>query len=117
MVLFGVIGLIVAVLFIPGVGQALGRLLMPHETVIVPAQGGMEELELEIVTLLGYDSIPAILDPRFVSAAEASSSMRPDEQVLGLSIGDDHRAYSIGLLSRHEIVNDTVGGVPVAVTW
>ncbi len=43
--------------------------------------------------------------------------MRPEELVLGLSINGDHRAYSLPFLSSHEIVNDTVGGVPVAVTW
>ena len=70
-----------------------------------------------MVTLLGFDAIPAILDPEFVTAAEAEDWMLPDEQVLGLSINGEHRAYSVPLLSRHEIVNDVVGGVPVAVTW
>jgi hypothetical protein len=72
---------------------------------------------VELVTLLGYDGIPAILDPKFVTAARAAKWMDADEQVLGLSINGDHRAYSINMLSRHEIVNDVVGGVPVAVTW
>ena len=43
--------------------------------------------------------------------------MDPTEQVLGLSIGGEHHAYPISVLSRHEIVNDVVGGQPVAVTW
>ena len=43
--------------------------------------------------------------------------MEPDEHVLGLSINGDHRAYSLRMLSSHEIVNDVVGGVPVAATW
>jgi hypothetical protein len=43
--------------------------------------------------------------------------MDPDERVIGLSINGDHRAYPLKLLSRHEIVNDTVGGTLVAVTW
>ena len=43
--------------------------------------------------------------------------MRPNEQVLGLSLNGEDRAYPITTLSRHEIVNDVVGGVPVAVTW
>ena len=73
--------------------------------------------ELKLVTLLGFDSIPAILDPDFVPVAEASKWMDPGEQVLGVSIEGDHRAYSVPMLSRHEIVNDVVGGVPIAVTW
>lgn len=43
--------------------------------------------------------------------------MQSFETVLGVSINGDHRAYPLNMLSRHEIVNDTVGGVPVAVTW
>ena len=72
---------------------------------------------LDIKTLLGFDAIPAILEPTFVDADEADEWFNPESLVLGLSIDGDHRAYSIPLLSRHEIVNDTVGGQPVAVTW
>ena len=75
------------------------------------------EPRYDIITVLGYDAIPAILEPEIVSAEEADEWMAPSEQVIGLSINGDHRAYSIPLLSLHEIVNDTVGGKPVAVTW
>ena len=75
------------------------------------------EPRYDIVTVLGYDAIPAILDPELAGAVEAEDWMAPSEQVIGISINGDHRAYSIPLLSRHEIVNDTVGGKPVAVTW
>ncbi len=76
-----------------------------------------EERDLEIVTLLPFDAIPAILEPEFVSAEVASEELEDHNLVLGLSINGDHRAYSIPTLSAHEIVNDTVGGKPVAVTW
>ena len=76
-----------------------------------------EERDLKIVTLLPFDAIPAILEPEFTSAEEADSELEPQNLVLGLSINGDHRAYSIPTLSSHEIVNDTVGGKPVAVTW
>ena len=75
------------------------------------------EPRYDIITVLGYDAIPAILNPEFAAAPEAEDWMAPSEQVIGVSINGDHRAYSIPLLSRHEIVNDTVGGKPVAVTW
>ena len=75
------------------------------------------EPRYDIITVLGYDAIPAILNPEFAAATEAEEWMAPSEQVIGLSVNGDHRAYSIPLLSRHEIVNDTVGGKPVAVTW
>ncbi len=84
---------------------------------------GRAPRQLEIVTLLPYDAIPAILNPTFISADEASNAdntgdlYRPEEKVLGIEINGDVRAYSVPMLSRHEIVNDVVGGVPVAVTW
>ena len=73
--------------------------------------------DFEIVTLLDFDAIKAIDDPEFVSADEVGDSYRPNEKVIGVSIGGDNRAYSVPMLSRHEIVNDTVGGVKIAVTW
>ena len=42
---------------------------------------------------------------------------RSDEKILGIEINGDVRAYSVPMLSRHEIVNDIVGGIPIAVTW
>ena len=75
------------------------------------------EPEYEIVTLLPPDAIPAISDPSFVSAEEAGDQYDRDELVLGVEIDGDARAYSVPLLSRHEIVNDVVGGKPIAVTW
>lgn len=73
----------------------------------------------EIITLLGRDAIPAIPEERvaFVTGAEAAAQMAPADRVIGVSIGDDHRAYSTSQLSSHEVVNDTIGGIPVAVTW
>ena len=76
-----------------------------------------EESEYEIHYVIARDQIPAILDPQFLDAGEAIEAYNEHEQVLGLSIDGDHRAYPIPFLSRHEIVNDVVGGKPVAVTW
>ena len=122
--LFTIVGVVLAVLFLPSVGRFLSGVGVTSETIVVPSTGPVasssepgEGLELELVTLLGFDAIPAILRPNLVSADEADSRMGPEEQVLGLSINGDHRAYSVPLLSRHEIVNDVVGGVPVAITW
>ena len=76
-----------------------------------------DELELNIVTLLGFDGIPSIGNPKFVEPEIADEAYDPDELVLGVDINGDIRAYSVPLLSRHEIVNDVVGGKPIAVTW
>ena len=74
-------------------------------------------VDLKIVTVLPKDAIPAILDPRFVPAEEAKVWTHPSVQVLGVSINGEHKAYPLPVLSRHEIVNDVVGGEPIMVTW
>lgn len=73
--------------------------------------------EYELVTLLPKDAIRSIDNPQFVTGAEADAQYNPDELVLGIEINGDARAYSIPFLSGHEIVNDVVGGEPIAVTW
>lgn len=84
---------------------------------------GQASIDLsQVVTLLPPDAIPAILPDRageiLVTAAEAEAiGIGDDVQVIGVSIDGDHRAYPIPFLSRHEIVNDEIGGRPLAVTW
>jgi hypothetical protein len=63
------------------------------------------------------DGIPSIDDPKFISIQEANNRLEDSELVLGLSINGDVRAYPLQILLWHEIVNDKVGGVPVAVTY
>ena len=63
------------------------------------------------------DGIPALDDPTFMAAAD-KQGMTPREPVITLEIeGEVPRAYPIRYLTWHEIVNDVVGGVPVAVTF
>ena len=73
--------------------------------------------QLKLITVIPRDRISAILNPRLETAEDAAGSIALDEPVIGLEINGDVRAYSTYQLSRHEIVNDVVGGVPVAVTW
>ena len=63
----------------------------------------------------GKDRIPSIDAPKFEPVAEVDLPDR--EPVIGLAIGDDIRAYPLRILTWHEIVNDVVGGVPIAVTF
>ena len=73
--------------------------------------------DLDVVTVLAKDAIPAIRSPEFVSVADAEAWMNADEPIIGVEIDGNARAYPVAMLSRHEIVNDTVGGAPLAVTW
>ncbi len=63
------------------------------------------------------DGIPAVEDPSFVSTGAADGWIKDLEPVVVVSVGDDVRAYPIQILMWHEIVNDVIGGVPVAVTF
>jgi len=70
----------------------------------------------EIETILPEDAIPAITKPDYLTAA-AASDIREDENVIGLFLGGQARAFPTATLSNHEIVDDVIGGQPVAVTW
>lgn len=78
---------------------------------------GDKYADLEIITLLPMDAIPAINDPTFLTAEQADTQYLADELVMGVTFNGESRAYSIPYLSAHEIVNDEVGGVKIAVTW
>jgi len=63
----------------------------------------------------GRDGIPAIDRPRFVGIAAAG--LAPNDPVIGLVIDGTARAYPLAIMIWHEIVNDTLGDTPVAVTY
>lgn len=65
----------------------------------------------------GKDGIPSIDNPTFVSQEEASEWIGPKEPVIALEVDGIAKAYPIQLLIWHEIANDKIGGVPVAVTF
>ena len=89
----------------------------PTATLVQAAPDTVPDEEYRIVTLLPPDAIPSIDDPQFYDVDEADQEYHPDELVLGVEFDGDARAYPIGLLARHEIVNDSVGGRPIAVTY
>jgi len=67
----------------------------------------------------GKDGIPAIDKPRFLATREMVRKkwVGETEPVIGIAVGGEMRAYPLRILIWHEIVNDTVGGIPVAVTY
>lgn len=64
---------------------------------------------------LPRDAIPAITEPEIVSAEE--EGLKDDEDVIGVAIGQEARAYPLSITYWHEIVDDVVGDTPVAVTF
>ena len=73
------------------------------------------DLFQEYKQLLPRGGIPAIVNPVYVSAKEAS--IDDDTWVLGVIIDDQARAYSLNLLNNHEIVNDKIGTTSFAAVW
>ena len=98
-----------------GVSQLAARMAQSAVRQLAADDGG--GTAYQIVSLLPKDAIRAIDNPRFVEGAEADEQYSEDEVVLGVEINGDLRAYSVPFLSGHEIVNDVVGGEPIAVTW
>lgn len=64
----------------------------------------------------GKDGIPALLNPPMIAASDASY-LRDNDLVVGYKHGQDIRAYPHGMLNWHEIVNDEVGGLPLAIVY
>ena len=63
------------------------------------------------------DGIPPVDNPKFQTIEEADVSLSEQEAVIVLDLEGDARAYPIDILMWHEIVNDTVGDVPVTITY
>lgn len=65
------------------------------------------------------DCIPAIDNPKFITAVEAEgkNQIEDNDVVFAISHKGVNRAYPQRILNWHEIVNDNVGGTPVAITF
>lgn len=62
------------------------------------------------------DGIPAINDPAYTHVS-LITKIAATEPVISVFLGGEKRAYPLRILMWHEIVNDTLGGVPIAVTF
>ena len=72
----------------------------------------------QIYHILPLDAIEAVFNPEFIGKVEAAQLMKAEEQVIGI-VGPAGTAvaYSTWYLDQHEIVDDVVDGIPLAVTW
>jgi hypothetical protein len=62
------------------------------------------------------DGIPALMSPKYISARKASF-LRNDDQVIGVVVNGEARAYPLRIMSWHELVNDRIGDLPILVSW
>ena len=62
------------------------------------------------------DGIPDLQNPSVV-LADQQDYLLPSDRVFGVSINGEHRAYPLRIANAHEMVNDTVGGEPIALAY
>lgn len=65
---------------------------------------------------VGVDGIPSLDDPDLIEASEATY-MIDDDLIFGVEINGDARAYPLRIMGWHEMFNETIGGVPVALAY
>lgn len=65
------------------------------------------------------DAFPVFDDPTMLSAAEAEKQqvIFDRDVVIGVAHNGEAKAYPITIMGVHELGNDTIGGVPIAVSW
>ena len=92
-------------------GFELGNALVPRDRI---AASGMVA-----------DALPALDAPKVLSLSALAqlppigrgSYLVPSDKVIGVVANGEARAYPLRVLVWHEIANDSVGGVPIAVTY
>jgi hypothetical protein len=62
------------------------------------------------------DGIPALMNPDYITAPKASF-LRKNDQVIGVIVNGEARAYPLRIMSWHELVNDRMGDQPILVSW
>ncbi len=78
---------------------------------------GLDELILGVGATEPRDAIPPIDEPVYESVDDAAGWITDREPGALVHVGDDTRFYPLAIMTRHEIVNTEIGGVPVAVTY
>ena len=62
------------------------------------------------------DGIPSLDNPKLIAAGEADY-LNDDDLVFGVAINGDVRAYPLRIMGWHEMFNEVIGGVPVALAY
>jgi hypothetical protein len=63
-----------------------------------------------------HDRFLPATDPG-VLGASAAAFLRPTDEVFGVVVAGQARAYPITMIAYHHVVNDTIRGTPIAVTY
>ncbi|NLR91126.1 DUF3179 domain-containing (seleno)protein [Flammeovirga agarivorans] len=71
----------------------------------------------EYESLVPKDAFKAIDYPRFYNEERAQEKYNPNENVVVVSKGREHKAYPMEILMFHQVINDRIGGMPIAITY
>ena len=74
-----------------------------------------KEFERNSMRAAPRDAVPVLDDPKMSTALEAK--LADDEYVIGVVVGKEAKAYPVRVMGVHELLNDTCGGDPIAVSW
>ena len=89
-------------------------------TLFEPPYGDRENMRIRLEEIVWggalYDDIPSLDNATMIAADEADYLLDQD-LVFGVEINGDIRAYPLRILGWHEMVNDVIGGVPVALAY
>jgi hypothetical protein len=102
----------------PALVFTLGALLLGAAPVSAQSSrptASKNDLPPSFKRVLPRGRIAGIRKPVYVSAEDAR--IGADAWVLGVEIEGQARAFSLNLLNRHEVVNDTIGKTPFAAVW
>lgn len=92
---------------------------LPVHRSTVPLSYDLDEIEENIVEVVAQDAIPSIDEPQFTKSPSESDYLRlsDSQTVFGAAVNGEARAYPRYILTWHEIVNDTIGGEGIAITY
>ena len=90
--------------------EDMAEMMNPDEDIVIDAReimwGGVR-----------VDGIPPLEFPTQIFPEEAAEWINDTDVVVGVEIDGDARAYPIRIIAWHEMVNDTIGGVPVSLAY
>lgn len=119
-----ILNVLIAAALVAGAPAILAQELQPEQA--VPQRWMLEGWQTdfsqttirynEVVDVIGRDNIPSIDEPEFKPVSR-EASIPGNEPVIGLELNGEARAYPLRIMMWHEIVNDQIGDIPIAVTY
>ena len=83
-------------------------------TVLV--QGNEADFNRSARRAVKRDAFPVFNNPKMVPANKAKN-IGDRDRVIGVTVGNESKAYPVAVMGSHELGNDTCGGMPIAVSW